>query len=256
MDLAEQYRRQFAWRAWPTALDLLPPLRGQTVLDLGCSVGDIAAALVARGARVIGVDGSDELLAVARSRDLPGATFHSADLSELPAFGPVDGVWSSFTAAYMRDLPAALTRWTTTLVPGGWLALIDIDDLFGHDPLSPATHALLDAFADDALAAGRYDFRMGRKLALAARQAGLEPLTATTLPDAELAFTGPAAPDVIDAWRRRLARMPLLQRHCGEGFPALERELLACLAHPGHRSSATVQMVLARKPDVSDSPRS
>ena len=50
MSLSDDYSRQFAWRSWATILDALPPLAGQTVLDLGCAVGDQAAELVARGA--------------------------------------------------------------------------------------------------------------------------------------------------------------------------------------------------------------
>jgi 2-polyprenyl-3-methyl-5-hydroxy-6-metoxy-1,4-benzoquinol methylase len=56
MSLADEYRRQFAWRDWATALGALPPTSGHLVLDLGCAQGDLAAELVARGARVIGLD--------------------------------------------------------------------------------------------------------------------------------------------------------------------------------------------------------
>lgn len=248
MLLADEYRRQFAWRAWPTVLERLPASPGQTVLDLGCGVGDLAAELVARGARVIGVDGNDELLAEARARGLADATFHRADLHALPALGPVDGVWCSFTAAYFPDLPAALARWTAALRPGGWVAFTEIDDMFGHAPLSPRTRALLGGFADDARAAGRYDFHMGRKLAASLRQGGLEPFATLDLSDAELAFCGPAAPAVIDAWQRRLARMQALQRFCGPEFTALAHDLLTCLARPDHTSTANVVCCLAHKP--------
>jgi hypothetical protein len=40
MSLADEYRRQFAWRGWATALSALPPLGGHLVLDLGCAQGD------------------------------------------------------------------------------------------------------------------------------------------------------------------------------------------------------------------------
>lgn len=73
MSLASEYQRQFAWRDWSTALGALPAVRGQLVLDLGCAVGDQAAELVARGARVIGIDGNEELLRHARSRSLENA---------------------------------------------------------------------------------------------------------------------------------------------------------------------------------------
>ena len=54
------------------------------MLDLGCAVGDLAAELAARGARVIGMDLNEELLAEARARGLPGARFDLGDLRALP----------------------------------------------------------------------------------------------------------------------------------------------------------------------------
>jgi SAM-dependent methyltransferase len=60
MSLSCQYKRQFGWRDWASVLKELPPLHGQTVIDLGCGVGDLAAEFVARGARVIGCDINEE----------------------------------------------------------------------------------------------------------------------------------------------------------------------------------------------------
>ena len=47
MGLSSQYKRQFGWRDWASVLKDLPRLYGQTVTDLGCGVGDLAAELVA-----------------------------------------------------------------------------------------------------------------------------------------------------------------------------------------------------------------
>ena len=35
MSLSSEYRQQCRWRAWPTILDALPPVRGQVVCLLG-----------------------------------------------------------------------------------------------------------------------------------------------------------------------------------------------------------------------------
>lgn len=246
MNLSGEYRRQLAWRDWATALDALPSLEGRTVLDLGCAVGDVAAELVARGARVVGVDGNEELLAAARSKVLPNAEFRRADLRALPDLGvEADGLWSSFTAAYFPDLATALAAWTRHLEPGGWAALTEIDDFFGHEPLGERTKALLDAYADDALAAGRYDFRMGRKLREHAERAGLTVARELTLEDREFSFTGPAQPDVLDAWRARFERMTLLRAFCGPEYDQVRDDFLACLARPDHRSVAKVCCCIA-----------
>ena len=148
MDLAQQYTRQLPWRPWPRILAALPPLDGQAVLDLGCGVGDQAAALASRGARVVGVDRDEDLLARARARGIPGAEFVLADLRALtfPA-GSFDGLWCGFAAAYFPDLAPVLASWLRLLRPGGWVALTEVDDLFGHRPLRAGTVQLLEAYA-------------------------------------------------------------------------------------------------------------
>ena len=78
MNLADEYRQQFGWRPWQTIFDELPYLSGQTVLDLGCGVGDQAVELIARDVRVIGVDMNEELLRAARVRQLGNAEFRLA----------------------------------------------------------------------------------------------------------------------------------------------------------------------------------
>src|SRR5437870_10487058 len=70
VNLSVEYSQQYQWRPWRRIYAALPDLRGQTLLDLGCGVGDQAADLAARGARVIGIDMNDELLRTARSRNI------------------------------------------------------------------------------------------------------------------------------------------------------------------------------------------
>jgi SAM-dependent methyltransferase len=248
MSLSSYYRRQVDWRAWPSIFDALPPLGGQTVLDLGCGVGDQAAELVARGARVIGVDMSEELLREARSRHLPDAEFRRSDLRKSLDLGVVvDGIWCSFAAAYFPDLPAALALWGKHLQPGGWIAVTEIDDLFGHEPLSARTKSLFESYARDALMAGRYDFYMGRKLGNHLQRSGFTVSKVLALDDRELSFDGPARPDVVDAWRTRLDGMKLFRDFCGQSFDQVREEFLGCLTHPGHRSIAKVYCCIATK---------
>lgn len=63
MSLLREYRRQFLWRDWPRALALCPITPGQTILDLGCGPGVLAAELSSRGLIVTGIDRDPELLA-------------------------------------------------------------------------------------------------------------------------------------------------------------------------------------------------
>lgn len=248
MSLASDYKRQRGWRDWPTIFDALPPLGGQTVLDLGCGVGDQAGEFVARGARVIGVDTNEELVHEAQSRRLANAEFRRGDVRAPLDLGvAVDGLWCSFTAAYVPDLPAALAMWAKHLRPGGWAALTEIDDLFGHEPVGPRTRSLFETYAQEALAAGRYDFRMGRKLRDHLERSGFAVSKVLTLGDQELSFSGPAGPEVVAAWRSRLDRMTLLRDHCGSEFEPLREDFLACLTRADHRCIAKVYCCIATK---------
>lgn len=248
MNLAEEYARQFAWRDWPRALDALPPLAGTRVLDVGCAHGDLAAELAARGASVLGVDGNEELVAAARGRALARCEFRVADARALAELGaPFDGLWASFAAAYFVELAPVLERWRALLAPGGWIALTEIDDLFAHEPVSSATRARLESYLEESRRAGRYDFRMGRRLAAELARAGYRVERELVLADREFACDGPLAPAVLEAWKARLERMRLLHEHCGSAWPEVRGEFLAALASPAHRSHARVVFVLARR---------
>ncbi len=246
MSLSDDYRKQFQWRSWEVVLDSLPPIEGKTLLDLGCSVGDQAAELAARGAQVIGLDLNEELLRVAKSRGLPHAEFRKADLRNLEAIeNPVDGLWCSFVAAYFPDLASTLSSWRQLLRPGGWIAVTEIDDLFGHCPVSPRTKSLFDDYAREALNLKRYDFHMGHRLTDHLERAGFKIQQTLTLEDQEFSFDGPAQEEVVAAWRARLDRMKLLKDFCGSEFEQLRDDFLSCLSRDDHWSATKVICCLA-----------
>jgi trans-aconitate methyltransferase len=246
--LVEQYQRQARWRRWSEALALLPLERGQRVLDLGCGVGEIAEQLRELGAEVVGVDANEELLLAARL-SYPDIHFKHADLRELApeTVGVADGIWSSFVAAYFPDLAPTLARWSACLRPGGWMALVEMDDLFGHEPFPNEFRADVARFYQEAKRAGRYDFQAGRKLASAACAIGLELLHETVLADDELSFAGPAKRDVLDAWRNRLNRMGGLKAFLGDRFTKFEEAFTATLRSENHSSRTRVIYVIARR---------
>src|SRR4051812_7335355 len=121
MTLAEEYKRQFEWKDWPTALARCPISPGQYVLDLGCAVGDLSRELASRGAIVTGVDANDELLAVANSHSYSNCTFIQQDLASLKLDRKFDGIWCSFTAAYFTNFEAVFSRWLTFLNKDAWV---------------------------------------------------------------------------------------------------------------------------------------
>lgn len=58
-------------------------LKGQTVLDVGCGTGNLAAMLVAAGCRVVGVDSSATMLSHTRRKQI-AAEFRHLDAAHMP----------------------------------------------------------------------------------------------------------------------------------------------------------------------------
>ena len=50
------------------ALDLLDPQPGERILDVGCGEGTLTVKIIERGATVLGVDNSPEMIAAARAK--------------------------------------------------------------------------------------------------------------------------------------------------------------------------------------------
>jgi trans-aconitate methyltransferase len=248
MSLADDYEQQSRWRRFEEALGHVPVAAGQRVLDLGCGVGNVAALLAARGADVVGVDIDDSLLTRARERH-PQLRFEKRDINTLDvaALGRFDGIWSSFVAAYFADLPAFVGRLRDLIEDGGWVALVEIDDLLGHEPRSPAVAKEIADFYAWARANGGYGFVHGHALAPALRDAGFTILHESSLEDAELSFRGPASDDVLAAWRARFARMGGMQSFFGARFDGVTTAILDAMATPSHRSLCRVVLVVARR---------
>jgi ubiquinone/menaquinone biosynthesis C-methylase UbiE len=246
MSLSNEYRRQARWRDWTKAFAALGSVKEQTIFDLGCGVGDQAAELVSRGARVVGFDRNEDLLNDARSRQLANADFRHADIRVPP--DPdlrSDGIWCSFATAYIQDPVAMLSAWKKLLRPGGWIAITEIDDLFGHEPLSVRAKSLFDGYAREALATGRYDFHAGRKLPRYLARSGFIVSKELLLQDQELSFDGAAPPEIIEAWRNRFNRMAPLRDFCGAHYDQTKDEFLNCLSRKDHISKARVHCCIA-----------
>jgi magnesium-protoporphyrin O-methyltransferase len=97
-------------------LDRLPEdLRGARVLDAGCGTGLMAAELAARGADVVAVDISPQLIAIAERRLDPGlrprVRFAAGDMTD-PGLGRFDFVLAMDSLIYYgaADIAAILSR--------------------------------------------------------------------------------------------------------------------------------------------------
>jgi ubiquinone/menaquinone biosynthesis C-methylase UbiE len=102
---------------------------GAVVADVGTGTGFLAEAALDAGARVIGIDISDGMLAQARARFV-SRTFEArrGDTEALPlASGEVDAVLANMVLHHAPDPPAAIREMARTLKPGGILVVTDAD---------------------------------------------------------------------------------------------------------------------------------
>src|SRR5688500_621973 len=73
---------------------------GERTVDVGCGTGDLTAEISRRGAKVLGLDGSGEMVATARTKH-PNLEFAHADAQELKFEAEFDAVFSNAALHWM-----------------------------------------------------------------------------------------------------------------------------------------------------------
>lgn len=250
MSISQIYSNQYRWRRWSGVYPDLGDLAGRLVLDLGCGIGDQARDLSRRGAHVLGIDANQDVIDYANRRGIPHARFLCDNITNLKEHElAADGIWASFTAAYFTQFDQFLDGIDTVLKPGGWLAITEVDHLFGHEPLASRWIALVERYYSKSLEEGVYRFRSHDHVheALLRRRWHIE--IDRKLDDDEFCFTGPADSDVVDAWKTRLGfMMPRFVERFGSEATGFDSAFLQCVASEEHRSQAYVWFILARPP--------
>jgi SAM-dependent methyltransferase len=160
---AEAYAADNESNAWnalyerPAVLAMAGDVAGRRVLDAGCGAGAHAAELVARGARVTGVDSSAGLLALAARRLGPAAALHRADLADPLPFpdGAFDVVLASLLLHYLRDWAPTLAEFHRVLAPGGRLVASTHHPFMDHRPDSAESYFATYPIEEDWSRGGR-----------------------------------------------------------------------------------------------------
>jgi ubiquinone biosynthesis O-methyltransferase len=126
-----QYAR---WRASPlgsttealeqgVVFDLAGPLSGKRVLDVGCGDGTYTLGAAERGAQVVGIDTSSEMVAASKRRASEknvNIELLIADVTKLPfAAARFDVVLAVTVLCFVADVNIAVRELVRVLVPGG-----------------------------------------------------------------------------------------------------------------------------------------
>lgn len=116
------------WRR--RAISFIEPLDGAHVVDVATGTGDLAMLLARRGANVVGVDPSENMLAVARRKaggetiDYRRGTADSLDVEDESS----DAVTIAFGIRNVPDRPKALREFRRVLRDGGRLVVLELTE--------------------------------------------------------------------------------------------------------------------------------
>lgn len=183
-DELARLERQSLFFAEPTADVLqragLKP--GMQVLDVGCGVGDVtleAARMVGPEGTVLGLDKSDQAIAIAKRRaeaaGLGNTEFQAADLNGFAPDQTFDAIVGRFILLHMPNPAAAISALLPHLKPGGAIAFIEMDiraaTAVPKMPLfEKSLHFITEVYTRVGL-----EPDMGSKLFATFRSAGLKP---------------------------------------------------------------------------------
>ena len=96
------------------------------VLDIACGTGDMVQELQKRGCLVTGVDLSEEMLTIAKSK-APTATYMIADAEHLPFENDCfDAVTCAFGVRNFVHLEQGLSEMLRVLKPGGRMVILEL----------------------------------------------------------------------------------------------------------------------------------
>jgi len=101
------------------ALDLLDPRIGERILDVGCGDGALTHKIAERGAEVVGVDNSPELVAGAQAI---GIEVHQMDAVDMSFDADFDGAFSNATLHWILERDRVASAIHRALKPGGRFA--------------------------------------------------------------------------------------------------------------------------------------
>ena len=188
-----------AWLALLREVAGPPPL---TVLDVGCGTGFLAMRMAELGHTAVGIDLSEEMLAVAQRKaegsGLP-VTLRLGDAEAPPRDGgPYDVILERHVIWTLPQPREAVRAWQELLKPGGLLVLIEGIFEMSDRTVYPQLQAQLPLFGG----------RPGEELAVLLEEEGFIQTAVRLLMDAALWLETPTRPRFMVTGRRPLPNAP------------------------------------------------
>ncbi len=97
-------------------VDLLDPKDGEKILDVGCGEGTLAVEIERRGAKVVGIDMSAEMIEQCQAK---GIEAYVGSVTNLPYDEEFDAIFSNATLHWVKDAKGAIQNIAKSLKSGG-----------------------------------------------------------------------------------------------------------------------------------------
>jgi trans-aconitate methyltransferase len=101
------------------ALDLLDPKPGESIIDIGCGEGTLTRKIAERGATVLGIDNSPEMVGAARAQGVDALLLAAEDMQ---FFAEFDAAFSNATLHWVLEKAQAARAIFRALKPNGRFA--------------------------------------------------------------------------------------------------------------------------------------
>jgi len=120
----ELYEAQhaFVWQLGAELIDVLAPQPGERILDMGCGTGQLTHQIAERGADILGVDSSPEMIGQAR-QNYPRLRFALQDGASMTFVDEFDAVFSNAALHWILNAEGAADSMARALRRGGRLVL-------------------------------------------------------------------------------------------------------------------------------------
>ena len=109
----------FVWKYGADLLPLLNPQPGERILDVGCGEGTLTRKIAERGATVLGIDDSPEMVGAARASGVDALLLAAEDMQ---FFAEFDAAFSNATLHWVLEKEQAARAIFRALKPGGRFA--------------------------------------------------------------------------------------------------------------------------------------
>lgn len=111
-------KHDFVSKYGEDVIELLAPQKGECILDLGCGTGDLADIIRSKGATVIGLDSSNDMIESARQK-YPSIQFDIKSADNFHYETQFDAVFSNATLHWVLEYEKAINCIYDSLKPNG-----------------------------------------------------------------------------------------------------------------------------------------